>query len=59
METDYLCPHCTGLLNIDENLIFKIKYSKGKVALLILHADIENYSVKFNSSIKILKGETV
>jgi hypothetical protein len=58
MKSDYLCPHCNGYLNIGEDLIFKIKCSNGKAALLILHTDIENYSVKFNSAaIKIQKGE--
>ncbi len=57
MESNYLCPHCRGYLNIGDMMIFKVKQPSGKIGLIILHTDIENYNVQYNGAYKPTEGQ--
>lgn len=45
MKADYLCPHCRGLLNAGEHIIFSSRTKKGGHGLILLHQELGNYAV--------------
>ncbi len=59
MEVTYLCPHCRGSINADNNIILSAKSSKNKIGLVLLHEDIGNYSVILSPSLTVEEGEIV
>jgi Zn finger protein HypA/HybF involved in hydrogenase expression len=59
MEVTYLCPHCRGAINADNNIILSAKSSKNKIGLVLLHEDIGNYTVVLSPSLTVETGEIV
>ena len=59
MKATYLCPHCRGAINADNNIILSAKTSTNKVGLILLHEEIGNYSSISSDSLTIEKGEVV
>ncbi|RZT95978.1 hypothetical protein EV201_0607 [Ancylomarina subtilis] len=59
MGTNYLCPHCRGILNVKEYLIFAAKNSNNESGLLLLHPEIGNYTSFKNKDFKLDIGEEV
>ena len=57
MGTDYLCPHCRGILNAKDDIILSAENSKGEKGLLLLHPDIGNYSSIKSKCFDIAIGE--
>ena len=57
MGTDYLCPHCRGILNAKDDIILSAENSKGEKGLLLLHPDIGNYSSIKSKCFDIAVGE--
>ncbi|MEN8224702.1 MAG: hypothetical protein ABFS05_05005 [Bacteroidota bacterium] len=60
MKVAYLCPHCRGVINADNNVILSAKSVKtNKIGLVLLHEEIGNYSVRLSSSLTVEPGEIV
>ena len=59
MKTTYLCPHCRGAINGENNIILSAKTKGKQVGLLLLHEEIGNYSSILSNSISVEKGEII
>jgi len=59
MKVTYLCPHCRGAINAENNIILSAKTNTNQVGLILLHEEIGNYSSAHSSSLSIEKGEIV
>ncbi len=59
MKLTYLCPHCRGAINAENNIILSVKTIKKDVGLLLLHEEIGNYSCKLSDTLNIENGEVV
>ena len=59
MKVTYLCPHCRGAINADNNIILSAKSSTNKIGLALLHEEIGNYTVSLSSSLSIETGAIV
>lgn len=57
MKNDYICPHCRGFLNIEQNICFSIKAKSGKNGLVYLNPEVGNYSLIKHPSFEIKDGE--
>jgi hypothetical protein len=57
MKTDFLCPSCSNILNVGENVVFSTKNKVGKVGLILLHPEMGNYSLVRHPSFEIADGE--
>lgn len=54
---EYLCPHCSGHLNLEGCVIFSVKTSDKKRGLISLHPEIGNYSVKKHHDFHFKEGD--
>ena len=59
MKVSYLCPHCRGVINADNNIILSAKSADNKIGLVLLHEEIGNYTVTLSSSLIVEAGEIV
>ena len=59
MEVTYLCPHCRGAINADNNIVLSVKSGSNKLGLVLLHEDIGNYTVSLSASLSVETGEIV
>ncbi len=59
MKTKYICPFCRGVLNAGGNIVLSAKSDKGKTGLVLLHEEIDNYSVEIGESFQVEKGDIV
>lgn len=59
MKASYLCPHCRGAINAENNIILSAKTKNNRVGLALLHEDLGNYSVSLSSSLQVETGEVV
>ncbi len=59
MGTNYLCPHCRGILNVKGRIILSAKNSKDEKGLLLLHPEIGNYSSCKNDDFQLTTGEKI
>jgi hypothetical protein len=57
--TDFLCPKCDGHLRIGDHIIFKVKNKKKQESLLLLSAQIGNYSSIKHPEFEIGAGEQI
>lgn len=56
---DYICPKCGGHLNIDNEIIFLTKNSIGKSAIVLLSAEVGNYTFRKNQNVDFESGDHV
>jgi hypothetical protein len=56
---DYICPKCHGHLNIDKEIIFLTKNDKGDSAIVLLNAEVGNYSFRKNENVDFAPGDHV
>lgn len=59
MKSSYICPHCRGVINADNNIILSAKTKNNDVGLVLLHEEIGNYSSICSDSIKVKEKEIV
>ena len=59
MKTTYLCPHCRGAINAENNIILSAKTRENHVGLLLLHEEIGNYSSVLSDSLTVEKDEII
>jgi hypothetical protein len=57
MKEDYLCPHCKGLLNAGEYIVFSSRTNKGGHGIIMLHPDVGNYTVTKHPLFDYEEGE--
>ena len=57
MSIEYKCPHCKGLLNVNDCVLFSVKTPGSKKGLISLHPEIGNYSVRKNPSFDYKEGD--
>ncbi len=56
MKNQFVCPKCSSYLNIGEDVILAAEAEDGRKGLIMLHADLGNYSVKHNTDFEIPEG---
>ena len=44
MKATYLCPHCRGAINAENNIVLSARNNSKQVGLVLLHEEIGNYS---------------
>jgi predicted RNA-binding Zn-ribbon protein involved in translation (DUF1610 family) len=59
MRTDFLCPKCSNILNVGENVVFSTKNKRKKEGLILLHPELGNYSLIKHSNFDIQDGEII
>ena len=59
MKFNYKCPGCDAQLRMGEHVLLTARNISGKGSIVMLHAELGNYSVEFNPDIKFEKGEMV
>jgi len=57
MKANYYCPHCNGLLNAGEYIIFSSRSKKGGHGLILLHPEVGNYAVEKHPLFDYDEGE--
>jgi hypothetical protein len=57
MKADYLCPHCRGLLNAGDYIVFSSRTNKGGHGIIMLHPEVGNYTVAKHPMFEYEKGE--
>jgi hypothetical protein len=58
--TNFLCPHCHGHLRVSNSIILLTKTTKGKSGLMLISADLGDYSIRKHPSYNdIEEGEVV
>jgi uncharacterized Zn-finger protein len=57
MKTDFLCPYCSNILNVGENVVFSTRNKPGKEGLIMLHPEMGNYSLIKHPAFTIEEGE--
>jgi len=57
MRTDFLCPKCSNLLNVGENVVFSTRNRWKKEGLILLHPEMGNYALIKHPSFPIEDGE--
>ncbi|MDR2010848.1 MAG: hypothetical protein LBQ22_10245 [Bacteroidales bacterium] len=56
---NYICPKCNGYLSIDNEIIFLTKNNKGGSAIVLLSAELGDYSFRKNDSVDFKSGDHV
>ncbi len=56
---NYICPKCGGYLSIDNEIVFLTKNNKGNSALVLLSAELGNYSFRKNTNVNFQEGDHV
>lgn len=56
---DYICPKCRGHLSIDNEIIFLTKNNKEDSAIVLLSAELGNYSFRKNHKVDFESGDHV
>ena len=59
MENSFICPYCKGHLKVGDEVIFRVRNRKKDLGLLLLSAQIGNYSSAKNPAFKYEKGEAL
>ncbi|MDY0315714.1 MAG: hypothetical protein RBR32_11630, partial [Bacteroidales bacterium] len=56
---NYICPKCGGYLSIDNEIVFLTKNNKGNSAIVLLNAELGNYSFRKNTNVDFKEGDHV
>ena len=59
MKAKYICPFCRGVLNTEGKIILSAKTARGKTGLVLLHEEIDNYSVEMSDSLDVTERDIV
>ncbi len=59
MNNHYLCPHCRGHLKVGDHIIFKIRNTRREKGLLLLHADVGDYTSIKHPFFNFEEGERI
>lgn len=57
--SNFLCPKCRSVLNIENNIIFSVKAKNDQKGLMLLSTKIGDYSIKNQDNISFEKGDKV
>ncbi len=56
---EFICPHCNGLLSVNNNVVFSAENSKSDKGLIFLSPILGEYSVTINQNFKFRDGELI
>jgi len=56
---NYICPKCRGFLSIDNEIIFLTKNNKEDSAIVLLSAELGDYSFRKNPNVDFAEGDHV
>lgn len=56
---NYICPKCKGYLSIENEIIFLTKNNNGESAIVLLSAELGNYSFRKNQHVDFKSGDHV
>ncbi len=57
MYHNFLCPKCRNTLNVERHVVFIVEKSDGSKGLMLLSAEVGDYTIHNNPSIDIEEGE--
>ncbi|PLX00773.1 MAG: hypothetical protein C0594_15310 [Marinilabiliales bacterium] len=57
MDNNFLCPKCSGALNISKKIIFSVKNKAGKPGIIFLSPEVGNYTAEHNPSFDFELGD--
>lgn len=57
MKTDFICPKCSNLLNVGDNVVFSTRNKAKMEGLILLHPEMGNYALVKHPSFEIREGE--
>ncbi|MBL1213644.1 MAG: hypothetical protein HND52_09835 [Ignavibacteriae bacterium] len=57
MHNNYLCPHCRGFINIEDEIIFSVNTEAGKPGLISLNTELGNYNIRQNKYFDLQQGK--
>lgn len=57
MEKQFICPHCKGHLRVRNSIIFRVRNSKKRYGLMLLHPQIGNYDSVRHPDFELIEGE--
>lgn len=56
MKNQFVCPKCSSYLNVGEDIILAAEAEDGRKGLILLHAELGNYSVKHHPAFEVPEG---
>jgi len=59
MKNDFICPYCSGHLNIKDKVVFVAKKINGETGIIFLHPKLGDYSSEMHETFNVSKGEDV
>jgi len=59
MIKNYTCPKCDGQLRFGDHVFLTAYNMEGQGSIILLHAELGNYTVDFHPNIEFNKGEKV
>jgi hypothetical protein len=59
MEKQYKCPHCSSHLKVGDNIILVAKNSSNQKGIVLLHAEVGNYSSLKHPEFVVNDKETI
>jgi uncharacterized protein YbaR (Trm112 family) len=57
MYSNFICPKCRNALNVDRHVVFIVEKAEGTRGLLLMSAELGDYSIRNNPQIEIEEGE--
>lgn len=57
MSANFKCPSCNSYLNVEENIVLKIKNKENQQSLIVLSSKLGDYFSKANKSFELIEGE--
>lgn len=57
MEANFKCPHCNAYLDVNNNIVLKIKNQNEQYGMILLSSKVGEYVSNVNSNFKLVEGE--
>ncbi|MDA3890528.1 MAG: hypothetical protein PF517_02565 [Salinivirgaceae bacterium] len=59
MEAKYVCSYCDQTLNVGKDIVLVAKNDVGEKGLIMLHAELGNYTSKFSPGFSLIEGDLI
>jgi len=59
MKTKFLCPECQNTINVGDDIVLVAKTKNGLKGIIFLHAELGNYTSRFNDDFTLVEGNIV
>jgi len=57
MAIDYMCPHCKGMISLDDCVVFSVTTKDHRAGMISLHPELGNYTVRKHRDFEFMEGE--